>query len=383
MKNFINNTHFFEWDQATYNSYFNRIKDAVEITIPKLNEMACEQVELASVPFLTFVANKGADDEAANYSFVLRGYVRHWLGNVWGEFDRIKLTDLVGPASRPRAAAKNSAPAHAIGLDWTPNSPDIAPMHRTPVFIVCSPRPRVGKTLIARLLDRIPAAEARRGRGLRHQSGRAVAARLSCRASPRPPSVDDTFGEMPLFDRLIVNDGDRQGGRPRLSRLRRVLHDDRGDRLRAGGGAARRLADHPVRRRSRPRLGAGLRDAAAALPRPRWCRSSTSTSCAASCRRRSPRGRGAAHRRAVAVPEGLYRPADVLVHRLPAQREGLIDRAASTGSARTFFSFRELELRSDAAEMSEVWSRTDRRSSRDIVGQRASSCRSRSSSGRR
>jgi hypothetical protein len=27
---------------------------------------------------------------------VLRGYVRHWLGNVWGEFDRIKLTDIVG-----------------------------------------------------------------------------------------------------------------------------------------------------------------------------------------------------------------------------------------------------------------------------------------------
>jgi hypothetical protein len=24
---------------------------------------------------------------------VLRGYVRHWLGNVWAEFDRVKLTD--------------------------------------------------------------------------------------------------------------------------------------------------------------------------------------------------------------------------------------------------------------------------------------------------
>jgi hypothetical protein len=59
--------------------------------------MACEQVELASVPFVTFVANKGPKDEAANYSFVLRGYVRHWLGNVWSEFDRVKLIDLVSP----------------------------------------------------------------------------------------------------------------------------------------------------------------------------------------------------------------------------------------------------------------------------------------------
>ena len=61
--------------------------------------MAYEQVEVSSVPFLKFVANKGVNDEAANYSFVLRGYVRHWLANVWSEFDRIKLTDLVGGGS--------------------------------------------------------------------------------------------------------------------------------------------------------------------------------------------------------------------------------------------------------------------------------------------
>jgi len=104
VKNFINNTHFFEWDQATYNSYFKRIKDAVEITIPKLNEMACEQVEIASVPFLTFIANKKANGEAATYSFVLRGYVRHWLGHVWQEYDRIKLVDIV--STREQAQAK-------------------------------------------------------------------------------------------------------------------------------------------------------------------------------------------------------------------------------------------------------------------------------------
>lgn len=97
VKNHINDTSFFEWDPATYNSYFKQIKGAEEITIPKLNEMACEQVEVAGVPYVTFVANKNAKAEAANYSFVLRGYVRHWLGNVWGEFDRVKLIDLVSP----------------------------------------------------------------------------------------------------------------------------------------------------------------------------------------------------------------------------------------------------------------------------------------------
>jgi hypothetical protein len=105
VKNFINNTHFFEWDQATYNSYFRRIKDAVEVTIPKLNEMACEQVELASVPYLSFIANKGPNGESAAYSFVLRGYVRHWLGHVWAEYDRIKLVDIVSPKEQVRMQA--------------------------------------------------------------------------------------------------------------------------------------------------------------------------------------------------------------------------------------------------------------------------------------
>ena len=108
VKNFINNTTFFEWDPATYNSYFNRIKDAHEITIPKLNEMACEQVELASVPYVSFVANKGAGGDPAAYSFVLRGYVRHWLGNVWAEFDRVKLLDLVAAEPKRRGVARQA-----------------------------------------------------------------------------------------------------------------------------------------------------------------------------------------------------------------------------------------------------------------------------------
>ena len=106
VKNFINNTSFFEWDQATYTSYFRKFKDATELTIPKLNEMAYEQVELASVPFLNFVANKGIHDDAANYSFVLRGYVRHWLANVWSEFDRIKLNEIVATAAAAPAGSR-------------------------------------------------------------------------------------------------------------------------------------------------------------------------------------------------------------------------------------------------------------------------------------
>jgi hypothetical protein len=104
VKNFINNTTFFEWDQGTQSSYFKKVKDAGQITIPKLNEMAFEQVELAAVPFLSFVANKDPRGDSANYSFVLRGYVRHWLGNVWNEYERIKLKEIL--ANGPLAKAK-------------------------------------------------------------------------------------------------------------------------------------------------------------------------------------------------------------------------------------------------------------------------------------
>ena len=105
VKNHINETSFFEWDPATYKSYFKRIKDTEEITIPKLNEMTCEQVEVAGVPYVSFIANKNAKGETANYSFVLRGYVRHWLNNVWAEYDRVRLMDLIdarGSLGKPR-----------------------------------------------------------------------------------------------------------------------------------------------------------------------------------------------------------------------------------------------------------------------------------------
>jgi hypothetical protein len=106
VKNFINNTQFFQWDEETHNSYFKRVKDAIEITIPNLNEMASEQVDLASVPFVTFIANKKRNGEPATYSFVLRGYVRHWLGNVWAEYDRIRLNDIVSVPSEPDMKAR-------------------------------------------------------------------------------------------------------------------------------------------------------------------------------------------------------------------------------------------------------------------------------------
>ena len=102
VKNHINDTTFFEWDPETYGSYFDGVATAGEISIPKLNELAYEQVELAAVPFSEFVENRGGDGKRAENSFVLRGYVRTWMRQVQQEFDRVRLMDILSPRKKSR-----------------------------------------------------------------------------------------------------------------------------------------------------------------------------------------------------------------------------------------------------------------------------------------
>jgi len=104
VKNFINETSFFDWDPAVKAKYFEKSKDSTEISIPKLTEMACESVELAGVPFSTFIANKNAQGGAGNYSLVLRGYVRTWLMHVAAEYERAGVLKKLSPAEAPSSA---------------------------------------------------------------------------------------------------------------------------------------------------------------------------------------------------------------------------------------------------------------------------------------
>lgn len=79
-------------------------------------------------------------------------------------------------------------------------------MRRTPAYIICSPRPQVGKTLIARLLCEF----------LLLQRGGVIGFDVNLKEPtlldflPRTTEtaeIDDTFGKMALMDRLILNDG--------------------------------------------------------------------------------------------------------------------------------------------------------------------------------
>jgi hypothetical protein len=78
-------------------------------------------------------------------------------------------------------------------------------MHVTPVYIVCSPRPHVGKTLLARLLSEF----------LLLKNGNVVSFDINLKEPslleylPRlteTADVIDTYGKMQLMDRLIIND---------------------------------------------------------------------------------------------------------------------------------------------------------------------------------
>ena len=104
-RNFINETNFFEWDEATHKKYFAQISKAHEINIPKLNEMAYEQVDLAGVTFKDFVDNKAADGTPGKFSFVLRGYVKKWCNEIDEEYARVALVQelLSGRTANPRS----------------------------------------------------------------------------------------------------------------------------------------------------------------------------------------------------------------------------------------------------------------------------------------
>ena len=79
-------------------------------------------------------------------------------------------------------------------------------MPATPVYIICSPRPQVGKTLIARLLSEF----------LLLKNGKVAAFDINLKEPSlldylpdltETADVIDTYGKMQLMDRVIVDDG--------------------------------------------------------------------------------------------------------------------------------------------------------------------------------
>ncbi len=201
-------------------------------------------------------------------------------------------------------------------------------MPHTPIYIICSPRPLVGKTLIARLLSEF----------LLLKNGEVAAFDINLKEPSlleylpditETAEVDDTFGKMALMDRLIVNDGVakvidlgfhafdeffkmseeigfmKEAARRGVSPVILFVADT--DRVSARG--------YPMLQQQIPAT------ALVTIDNEYVVRGELPPAMA--------HGRVLRIARAAGVPEDLYRPADVLVHRLSAQREGFINRTAS------------------------------------------------------
>lgn len=89
----------------------------------------------------------------------------------------------------------------------TAERPEVrAAARRQPVYIICSPRSRVGRTLVSRVLLEYALSDGRRALGFDiNPDDRALTRHLPLNSLPG--SIVDTRGQMALFDRLIVNDG--------------------------------------------------------------------------------------------------------------------------------------------------------------------------------
>lgn len=85
VKNHINDTKFFEWEQGAILDVFTRMKDVV-VNIPKLTEIACEKIQQAGGNYSDFIKNSP--------SRMLRGNVKTWLDSCWAEYDRVKIDQI-------------------------------------------------------------------------------------------------------------------------------------------------------------------------------------------------------------------------------------------------------------------------------------------------
>lgn len=81
VKNHTNDAEFFEGIDSVSKDMFN---NELVLEIPKLDERATEYVEAAAMSYGAFIADE-------NQSLVLRGKVKHWLKQVFQQFEQAKI----------------------------------------------------------------------------------------------------------------------------------------------------------------------------------------------------------------------------------------------------------------------------------------------------
>ena len=200
-------------------------------------------------------------------------------------------------------------------------------MSLTPVYIICSPRPLVGKTLLARLLSEFlllkDGAVSSFDINLKEPSLLEYLPRVTETAD-----VMDTFGKMQLMDRLIVHDGVAKVvdlGFHAFDEFFKMTNEIGFLKEAARRSVAPIVLFVADTDRVSARAYPTLREQ---IPLKALITIDNEYVVRGELPGDDGPGAGAANNGPALVPEDLCRPAELFLHRLPAQREGLIDRAA-------------------------------------------------------
>lgn len=95
VKNHINETTFFEWDEHSKYAASLRALANVTINVPHLNSVANESVQQSRLPFLTFGDSAAHPVTGDKISRTLRGHVAKYLLAVFAEFDRVGVGSMI------------------------------------------------------------------------------------------------------------------------------------------------------------------------------------------------------------------------------------------------------------------------------------------------
>jgi uncharacterized protein YaiI (UPF0178 family) len=85
---------------------------APQIVIPQLDAIAFEAVELSGASFTSFVLDQDHDGKSSRRSFVLRGYVKTWLEQVWDNFEAAGINNLIAVRNQKKIASAQNHKHH-------------------------------------------------------------------------------------------------------------------------------------------------------------------------------------------------------------------------------------------------------------------------------
>jgi hypothetical protein len=93
VKNHINETNFFEWDESSTYARSLRALASVTIDVPHLNTTANEAIQQHKLSFVDFIAGKSRDGKPI--SRTLRGQTAKWLERTWASFEQRGLARMI------------------------------------------------------------------------------------------------------------------------------------------------------------------------------------------------------------------------------------------------------------------------------------------------